>query len=232
MQTASARRPCVERAQVAFLRACRLDVEVRKPGNVSVASPGHGMDAGDVHRQREAAAPALFAPARAVGERIERAVEASCAAAGCNTNLGIVLLAAPIARALEAPGAAQSAPALRSALSRGAARRSTSATRAPPTAPSRAPTPAASARRPSRTSMRRAERDLLEAMRLAADRDRIARQYAERLRRAVRRRPAGAGSARRRRRRRARRSRPTWRGWPALQIHTLFASTVTRWHTG
>ena len=35
----------IERARSAFLCACRLDVAVRKPGNVSRASPGHGMQA-------------------------------------------------------------------------------------------------------------------------------------------------------------------------------------------
>jgi len=30
-------------ARRAYLWACALDVVVRKPGNVSVASPGHGM---------------------------------------------------------------------------------------------------------------------------------------------------------------------------------------------
>lgn len=85
----------------AFLRACRLDVQVRKPGNVSEASPGHRMVAAQFVASAEAAAAPLFAAGAPLGERVERAVSASWAAAGCNTNLGIVLLVAPLAMAAE-----------------------------------------------------------------------------------------------------------------------------------
>lgn len=88
-------------ARGAFLRACRLDVEVFKPGNVSIASPGHGMLAQQFIASAQAAAGPLTTPGARVGARVEAAVRASWAAAGCNTNLGIVLLAAPIAQAFE-----------------------------------------------------------------------------------------------------------------------------------
>lgn len=91
----------VERARLAFLAACTLDVAVRKPGNVSLASAGHGMQARQFVASAHAAAALLFERGAAVGTRIERAVQASWASAGCNTNLGIVLLCAPIARAAE-----------------------------------------------------------------------------------------------------------------------------------
>jgi triphosphoribosyl-dephospho-CoA synthase len=91
-------------ARAAFLAACRLDVWVRKPGNVSFASPGHGMRAEQFIASSLAAAEPLFAQGARVGERIERACAASWAAAGCNTNLGIVLLAAPLAAAHESRG--------------------------------------------------------------------------------------------------------------------------------
>ncbi len=83
----------------AFLRACALDVAVRKPGNVSSASPGHGMQASQFTASAEAAAGPLCRAGASVGERIEAAVAASWSAVGCNTNLGIVLLCAPIAAA-------------------------------------------------------------------------------------------------------------------------------------
>jgi triphosphoribosyl-dephospho-CoA synthase len=85
----------------AFRLACALDVAVRKPGNVSRASPGHGMDAAQFLRSAEVAAEGLCEPGIGVGPRIERAVEATLAAVRCNTNLGIVLLCAPIVRAAE-----------------------------------------------------------------------------------------------------------------------------------
>lgn len=99
-----------------FLQACTLDVAVRKPGNVSWASAGHRMQAQQFIASAQAAAGPLCAPGARVGPRIEAAVQASWAAAGCNTNLGIVLLCAPIAAAAERPGALAGGAALQSAI--------------------------------------------------------------------------------------------------------------------
>jgi triphosphoribosyl-dephospho-CoA synthase len=85
----------------AFLRACALDVAVRKPGNVCRDAPGHGMQATQFLDSARVAADVLCRAGATVGERIEGAVVATRAAVGCNTNLGIVLLCAPIARAAE-----------------------------------------------------------------------------------------------------------------------------------
>jgi len=101
-----------------FVQACRLDVEVRKPGNVSTASPGHGMDAEMFFASARAAAGPLCDARLAVGERIEAAVQATIAAVQCNTNLGIVLLCAPLARAAEGWQPAQGRAALRGSLGR------------------------------------------------------------------------------------------------------------------
>lgn len=89
------------RAHACFVQACALDVAVRKPGNVSLASPGHGMQARQFIASAEAAVGALCEARTRVGPRIEAAVAASWASAGCNTNLGIVLLCAPLALAAE-----------------------------------------------------------------------------------------------------------------------------------
>jgi len=96
-------------ARDAFLRACTLDVAVRKPGNVSIHSAGHRMQAQQFLDSAQAAAGPLFEPGSGIGERIEGAVRASWAAAGCNTNLGIVLLCAPLAVAVERHGEARPA---------------------------------------------------------------------------------------------------------------------------
>lgn len=85
----------------AFLHACALDVAVRKPGNVSQGSDGHRMQAEQFLRSAEVSAPALTASGASVGQRIEAAMRATWAAVGCNTNLGIVLLCAPLAVAAE-----------------------------------------------------------------------------------------------------------------------------------
>lgn len=87
----------------AFEAACRAELAALKPGNVHVFAAGHGMETAQFERAAAAAAPALAAPGLRVGERIEAAVSASLAAAGCNTNLGIVLLAAPLAAAALSP---------------------------------------------------------------------------------------------------------------------------------
>jgi triphosphoribosyl-dephospho-CoA synthase len=85
----------------AFLAACRAEIEAPKPGNVHVFAGGHEMEARHFLDAAQAAAPFIADPALTVGERIRRAVEASLAAAGTNTNLGIVLLCAPLAAAVE-----------------------------------------------------------------------------------------------------------------------------------
>lgn len=84
-----------------FLAACRAELTALKPGNVHIHSSGHGMDVAQFEASAEAAAPWIAAPGVKVGTRILRAVEASFAAAGCNTNLGILLLCAPLAAAAE-----------------------------------------------------------------------------------------------------------------------------------
>jgi triphosphoribosyl-dephospho-CoA synthase len=87
--------------RAAFLWACAQDVAVAKPGNVSWTSDGHGMQAQMFIDSAHACVDAVCAPGMRVGERIERAVTATWAVAGCNTNLGIILLCAPLAAALE-----------------------------------------------------------------------------------------------------------------------------------
>ena len=104
--------------EASFIAACRLDVATRKAGNVSVASAGHGMAADLFVRSAQAAVGPLCAPGRSVGERIEASVAASLQVAQCNTNLGILLLCAPLAAAAASEGAlAQGRDSLRKALS-------------------------------------------------------------------------------------------------------------------
>jgi triphosphoribosyl-dephospho-CoA synthase len=100
----------IDLARAAYLRACELDIAVRKPGNVSIDSPGHGMQARQFIDSARASAAGLFARGARVGERIEAATAATWAVAGCNTNLGIVLLCAPVAAAVERLPQAASEP--------------------------------------------------------------------------------------------------------------------------
>lgn len=89
----------------ALEQACIAEVRALKPGNVSVHSEGHGMTVAQFEASAKAISAPLSHPASSVGERILRAVQATREAVGCNTNLGIVLLCAPIAQAaLQARG--------------------------------------------------------------------------------------------------------------------------------
>lgn len=90
--------------ETAFLAACHAELQALKPGNVHIHRGGHGMEIGHFERAAVAAAPFIADPSLSVGERILGAVEASFAATGLNTNLGIVLLAAPLAAAAGARG--------------------------------------------------------------------------------------------------------------------------------
>jgi triphosphoribosyl-dephospho-CoA synthase len=88
-----------EEISAAFLYACNAELDALKPGNVHRHSAGHGMEVAHFERAAIAAAGPLSDPTASVGKRILRATEASVAATGLNTNLGIVLLCAPLAKA-------------------------------------------------------------------------------------------------------------------------------------
>ncbi|QTL03698.1 triphosphoribosyl-dephospho-CoA synthase [Aquabacter sp. L1I39] len=90
-----------EAAARLFEAACRAELLALKPGNVHVHAAGHGMEVAQFEAAARAASGPLSAPGAPVGARIERAVTASLAVAGCNTNLGILLLCAPLLAAAE-----------------------------------------------------------------------------------------------------------------------------------
>ena len=79
--------------------ACLMELGVMKPGNVSVHAGGQGKTAEDFMRSARAIAPELSRPGITVGERILNAISSTRRAVDCNTNLGIVLLCAPLAHA-------------------------------------------------------------------------------------------------------------------------------------
>ena len=85
----------------AFRAACHAELQALKPGNVHIHAAGHGMTIADFEASAAAAAPHIAEPGARVGTRILGAVAATQSAVGQNTNLGIVLLAAPLAAAAE-----------------------------------------------------------------------------------------------------------------------------------
>ena len=89
-----------EKLQKCFLSACRADIEAIKPGNVSIHSAGHQMRSEDFIKSAQACATAICAPQSSLGERILCAVQDTRKAVSMNTNLGIILLCAPLIQAI------------------------------------------------------------------------------------------------------------------------------------
>lgn len=163
-------------ARRAFLQACELDVAVRKPGNVSDASAGHGMQASLFRASAQAAADPLLAPGTPVGQRVETAMAATWAVAGCNTNLGILLLCAPLAAAVERAPGPHTPTTLRQAVASVLATLDLADAQAVYRAIALA-NPGGLGSAPEQDVHTAPSVGLREAMSLAADRDRIARQY-------------------------------------------------------
>ena len=156
----------------AFVAACCDELEAPKPGNVHVYASGHGMTAAQFVDSARAAADPLCAPAARVGARIRGAVEATLQVTGVNTNLGIVLLCAPLAAAAELE-----VRELREALVRVLDHLDIRDADEAFTAIVQA-SPAGLGRAERHDVFAAAQVTLKEAMAQAADRDRIARQYA------------------------------------------------------
>jgi triphosphoribosyl-dephospho-CoA synthase len=83
-----------------YRQACEVDVQAFKPGNVSVYADGHEMTVADFRTSAKVSAEPLCNPEYSLGEKIYYAVKATREAVGCNTNLGIILLCAPLIQAI------------------------------------------------------------------------------------------------------------------------------------
>ena len=166
-----------EAVRQAFIEACTLDVLARKPGNVSAASPGHRMHAELFLQSARAAATPLCTLGAPVGERIESAVRATQRLVQCNTNLGIVLLCAPIVAAHERRVRIGRRQSLAAAIAGELEALDVADARAAYRAIAMA-SPGGLGSAPEQDVGDAPTVGLREAMALAADRDRIARQYA------------------------------------------------------
>lgn len=160
-----------ERIADAFRSACLAELDALKPGNVHVLADGHRLTTEQFVRSADAAAAPLAAHGARVGRRILDAIEATQAAVGTNTNLGIILLCAPLAAAAET-GDADLRAALVDVLdgldTDDAELTFRAILRASPAGLGRVAENDVS--EPARVTLRRAMAD-------AADRDRVARQY-------------------------------------------------------
>ncbi len=88
----------------AYRASCLDELDALKPGNVHAFADGHRMRVADFVASAEVSAPHLAKAGAAVGTRVRGGMEATLAATGQNTNLGILLLCAPLALAAERGG--------------------------------------------------------------------------------------------------------------------------------
>ena len=88
-------------AQVAqaFRDACLAELDALKPGNVHRFGDDPRMSVTDFETSARVGATPLTQAGASVGERVRASVAATIAAVGHNTNLGIILLSAPLASA-------------------------------------------------------------------------------------------------------------------------------------
>lgn len=83
----------------AFRAACMAELEALKPGNVHIFADGHGMTVQDFIASADAVSEVIAQPDLTLGERILRSVQATQDAVKMNTNLGMILLCAPLIQA-------------------------------------------------------------------------------------------------------------------------------------
>ncbi len=83
-----------------YQQACEIELQAFKPGNVSVYADGHDMTVADFRDSAKVSADALCNSDYSLGEKIYYAVQATKIAVACNTNLGIILLCAPLIQAV------------------------------------------------------------------------------------------------------------------------------------
>lgn len=83
----------------AFKAACMAELEALKPGNVHIFADGHGMTVQDFMASAEAVSAVIAEPDLSLGKRILLSVQATQNAVKMNTNLGMILLCAPIIQA-------------------------------------------------------------------------------------------------------------------------------------
>ena len=85
-----------EQLSNAFKAACMAELEALKPGNVHIFADGHGMTVQDFIASADAVSKVIALPYLSLGERILHSVQATQNAVNMNTNLGMILLCAPI----------------------------------------------------------------------------------------------------------------------------------------
>ena len=154
--------------------ACLLEVSAPKPGNVSPLASFRDVRYEDFLASAAAIGPALAAAGeRPLGTTIRAAVEATARWAPSNTNLGLVLLLAPLARAALTSGGASLRARLAATLAA-----TTVADARDTYAAIRLAAPGGLGRTPDQDVGGTPTATLRDVMALAVERDAIAREYA------------------------------------------------------
>jgi triphosphoribosyl-dephospho-CoA synthase len=154
--------------------ACLLEASAPKPGNVSPGAAFRDANYEDFLASAVAIGPALAAAGEfPLGTTIRAAVAATARWAPSNTNLGLVLLLAPLARAALRPGGAGLRASLAATLAE-----TTVADAREAYAAIRNAAPSGLGRAAAQDVASAPTVTLYEAMALAAERDAIAREYA------------------------------------------------------
>ena len=162
-----------KRLQKLFWHACESELKALKPGNVHMFGAGHGMRVEDFLASALAVAPVITDSRLSLGERILDSVRATQASVSMNTNLGVILLCAPIALAAERQCSATLKSAVADAVSRSRLPDAESILQA-----IRIAAPSGLASSPVHDVHEPASADILTIMKAARGRDMIARQYA------------------------------------------------------
>lgn len=158
--------------------ACLLEASAPKPGNVHPGARFHDVGFEDFLASSAAIGPAVLRAGDCpLGETILAAIRATRRWTTANTNLGIVLLLAPLARAALVPSHEPSHDSLRARTSR-VLDATTVADAALAYEAIRLAHPAGLGRSDEQDVATTPTVPLRDAMRLAADRDGIAREYA------------------------------------------------------
>ena len=160
------------RLEIMIRAACRLEATARKPGNVHPRKSFPDLTYGDFMASADVIAPILARTAElGVGRAILAAASATRERVRRNTNLGMILLLAPMAAVPDTTPLADGIAAVLSRLTRDDADLAYRAIRISE--------PGGMGRVESQDLSEAPTGTLLEVMRLAAGRDLIARQYAD-----------------------------------------------------
>lgn len=90
--------------QKLFEKACMLDIRSLKPGNVNTNSPSKNLNYLDFLKSIEACSDIITQPNILLEDRIFESIKSTINIVGTNTNLGIILLCAPIIQAYYSQG--------------------------------------------------------------------------------------------------------------------------------